>query len=71
MAENLELSNIFNKFPMIAFKNAKSVKNNLISSKFPAPWHTYPNYRPTHCMDTQDLENLTNLVALFQEDCSS
>lgn len=48
---------------MIAFKNGKSIRNTLISSKFPAPWHT----KHTQSKDNLDIENLQNLIVLLQE----
>ena len=43
MSENPEFHKYFNHKPMIAYKNGRNIKNTIISTKFPAPWHTNIN----------------------------
>ena len=49
--------------PMLAYKNGKSIKKTLISSKYPAPWHIKPEIQ--HNLDDIDKENIFNLISLM------
>ena len=63
ISENPELNKHFGTRPMLAYKNGKSIKRTLISTKFPAPWHTKKDKKQNR--DTLDFENLQNLLALM------
>lgn len=49
--------------PMLAYKNGKSIKKTLISSKYPAPWQKKPESQ--HNLDQLDKENILNLISLM------
>ena len=55
---NDRLNRCFVELPMVAYKNSKTIRNMLISSKYPAPWHN------TTTADL-DILNLSNLLALM------
>ena len=64
--ENPYLQRYFKeKQPMLAFKNGKNIKQTLISTKFPAPWHTKQELK--YNIDTLDKGNIQNLLALLSE----
>ena len=63
ISEIPEIHRYFKEKPMIAFKNGKSIKKTLISTKYPAPWHLKQELRQNS--STLDTINLQNLVALL------
>jgi hypothetical protein len=50
---------------MLAYKNSKSIKKSLISSKYPAPWHLKREIKNN--LDKIDSDNILNLLALMLE----
>lgn len=63
LAENPELHTCFNSVPMITYENGKTIKNTLVSSKYPAPWlYNTINLHSINNIDELNLENLLGLV---------
>lgn len=65
LAENPELQTCFNTSPMLAFKNGRSIRNTLTSSKHPTPWSTKTDIKQNK--DYLDIINLDNLLCLLME----
>jgi hypothetical protein len=66
ISENPYLQRYFKEIqPMLAFKNGRNIKQTLISTKFPAPWHIKQELEYNN--NTLDKENLHNLLALLSE----
>ena len=56
--------NLWPNPPIIAFKNSRSIRDYLISSKHPPPWHdtTTKNYEKFTALDELNLEHLLALI---------
>ena len=65
LSEHPEFHKYFPTTPMLTYKNGKSIKKTLISSKYPVPWHLKRNENQK--TDSIDELNILNLLALLTE----